>query len=84
MAASNPANGRGQPSKSGDDDLTSLAWLQTVNILPDSVASDDDQVSSPDFNSESEKFSFKSIESVSKASSRDKYYKAYFAVTDWW
>ncbi len=46
-----PGTSKGQHSKSGkmsggsgDDDLTSLSWLQTVNILPDSVASDDDQV----------------------------------------
>ena len=46
-----PGTSKGQLSRagkmsggSGDDDLTSLSWLQTVNILPDSVASDDDQV----------------------------------------
>jgi hypothetical protein len=71
----NPGKGKGLVSKSGkmsnDDDLTSLSWLHNVNILPDSVASDDDQggLTSPECDTENiEKFQFKNVESVMKTS----------------
>ncbi len=58
-----PGTSKGQSSRagkmsggSGDDDLTSLSWLQTVNILPDSVASDDDQVPISPFSFMGQKF----------------------------
>jgi hypothetical protein len=51
-------------SGGGDDDLTSLSWLQTVNILPDSVTSDDEPSSPDDTETETEKFSFKNVDSV--------------------
>ena len=75
MSMHNLGKGKGLVSKSGkmsnDDDLTSLSWLHNVNILPDSVASDDDQggVTSPEADSESvDKFQFQRVDHVIKTS----------------
>ena len=57
-------------SGGGDDDLTSLSWLQTVNILPDSVASDDDLGGPSSPETEPEKLIFKKVDSILKPSSK--------------
>ena len=79
----NLGKGKGQVSKSGkmsnDDDLTSLAWLHNVNILPDSVASDDDQggLTSPEVDKEKvDKFQFNPVIKTSTSPSNSRIVKA--------